>query len=126
MIKIQFNDEKIFRKCELSIVSGNVVQIIGDVCENISGFKTFTLGETELGDFTEYATIYRRVSGGIQFSNDGSVHTEHECATLPEVQSKIYALEKENKTLREEINSGLKEITDTQLALCEVYELMGV
>lgn len=87
MIKIKFKNENFFRKAEFSVVGSNIVQLIGEIPENTSGFGTYKLDETELGDFSDYRTVYRKVDGGIRFSNDGSVYVEH-VPTLEELKER--------------------------------------
>lgn len=75
MIKIKYNntDEKI--ECGFKI-ENSIVELKGG-SENTSGFLTFRLdGETQLGDFSDYTTIYRVTDDAVQYSNDGSVCVE--------------------------------------------------
>lgn len=73
MVYIKFNNEENktpvtqFRR-----LNDNIVYITG-VTENTSGFKTY-IDDEQVGDFSEYTTIYRVNGDVIYFSNDGSVY----------------------------------------------------
>lgn len=77
MIKIKFNNNDTKYDVELDRINDNVLYVIGNVPSNKSGFKTYDEdGVTQLGDFSDYITIYRKVEDGVQFSNDGSTYKE--------------------------------------------------
>jgi len=125
MIKIKFLNERVFHNVEFSIVSANVVQLIGDIAENTSGFKTYKQNGTKIGDFSEYTTVYKKVDGGIQFSDNGSKTQSKNTVTFAEMKEKIIALESKNEILKSQLEETQNQLTETQLALCDVYELMG-
>ena len=52
--------------------------------EAIDGFCTYRQNGQPLGDFTGYNTVYRKVDGGVQLSDDGSVWSEPERIEAPE------------------------------------------
>lgn len=73
MIYIKFNDETTKMPItKVTRLSDNVVCFTG-AKENISGFKTY-IDEEEVGDFSDYNTIYRVVEDDVYFSNDGSIY----------------------------------------------------
>lgn len=76
MIKIKFNDEPYMHDVEFRRLNDNIVYIIGLQEINTTGFKTFDSDGEYLGDFSDYATMYRALSDGIQYSNNGSVWIE--------------------------------------------------
>ena len=125
MIKIKFLNERVFRNVEFSIISDNIVQLVGNIAENTSGFKTYKQNGTEIGDFSKYTTVYQKVDGGFQFSADGSKTTSKTTITFAEMKEKVIALESENEVLKSQLEETQNQLTDTQLALCDVYELMG-
>lgn len=74
MIKVKFLDSNQGYYVKFRRVQNNVVKIIGDgIPKNTSGFKTYTENDVQLGDFSDYTTIYSIEADGIKFSNDGSV-----------------------------------------------------
>jgi len=77
MIKIKFNNDETFYPCGFSRINDHVVALAGDLPRNTSGFTTYKYAdEMQLGDFSDYATIYKDLEDSILFSNDGSVYTE--------------------------------------------------
>ncbi len=72
MIQIKFNDEAEFRDCTVfRRVNMNVIMLDFD-SDNVSGFSTFNTAGEQLGDFSNYTTIYRKADGYTYYSNDGS------------------------------------------------------
>jgi len=74
MIKIKYNNSSQMISCEFRVIDENVCYIIGSNVENTSGFKTYDEEDHELGDWSQYTTVYRVLEDGIQYSNDGSVY----------------------------------------------------
>ena len=52
--------------------SANVVELLGYVGSNKSGFNLYTLDGTMLGDYSDFKTIYQNKEASTSFSNDGS------------------------------------------------------
>lgn len=110
MIKVKFNDDRDFRDVEFSIISDSVVQLIGNIPENLSGFKTYKMNGIELGDFSDYKTIHKKVSGGYQLSCDGSKKPDDaDAITFSEMYRKLQEVTEENEKLKAEI-AQVKEI----------------
>ena len=84
MIKIAINGETGMREVSFSRENKHVITLIGDVPEAIDGFCTYRQNGQPLGDFTGYNTVYRKVDGGVQLSDDGSVWSEPERIEAPE------------------------------------------
>lgn len=77
MIKVKFNNTNQFIDVEFSRVDQNVVQLLGNVPASTVGFTAWRVNsKKQLGDFSNFTTIYRVLDNGIQFSNDGSVYVE--------------------------------------------------
>ena len=93
MIKIKYNNSRVFEEVTLSRLSNNIVSLKG-TSENNSGFKTYRLNGEQLGDFSDYTTTYRIKDNEIQYSNDGSVWVEPH-PYEPTVEDKINALKQE-------------------------------
>lgn len=75
MIKIKFNNDNIFHEVEFSRTE-NTVTLKGITEPNTSGFCTYRLNGEQLGDFSDYRTIYKQGDNYIEYSNDGSVYEE--------------------------------------------------
>jgi len=75
MIKIIFNNSSTSYDAKFKRVNANLISLVGNIPENTSGFKAYS-GETLLGDYSDFTTIYRKFTGGIEFSNNGSVEPE--------------------------------------------------
>lgn len=75
MIKIKYNDSDIFHKVEFSRIE-HIVTLKGITGQNTSGFTTYRLSGEQLGDFSEFTTVYRVGSNYVEYSNDGSVYIE--------------------------------------------------
>ena len=75
MIKIKYNDSDIFHKVEFSRIE-HIVTLKGITGQNTSGFTTYRLSGEQLGDFSEFTTVYRVGSNYFEYSNDGSVYIE--------------------------------------------------
>lgn len=63
---------------EFSRVSANVVQILGDLPFKDVGFTLSRQEKNDNWDYKAYTTLYRELTNGLQFSNDGSVYIEPE------------------------------------------------
>ena len=75
MIKIRYNNSKDFNEVSFSR-STNLVTMT-PTTPNPSGFTTWKLdGETQLGDFSDFTTIYKVDGESVTYSNDGSVYIE--------------------------------------------------
>lgn len=83
MIKIKFNNEEILKEVTFS-KTGNTITLTGITDENTSGFLTFRMNEDQLGDFSNYTTIYDKGENYITFSNDGSTISDIKNIDLPE------------------------------------------
>ena len=75
MIKIKFNNEDKFREVEFSRTE-HTVTLKGITEQNISGFCTYRLNEQQLGDFSEFNTVFKVGSNSVTYSNDNSVYEE--------------------------------------------------
>lgn len=86
MIKIKYNDSDNYIVVNFKRLSDNVVRIKGEgLTSNTSGFKTFSIGLTPYGDFSDYITVYNQFEDEIQYSNDGSVFEEEKEEYNPDI-----------------------------------------
>lgn len=109
MIRIKFNGSDELLEAGFTRISDHVVELYG-VTKAPSGFTTWRMdGVTQLGDFSDYTTVYRVLDNAVQLSDDGSVYVE------PEVPG-------EPKPTQEERIKALED----NLASCEVAYAEGV
>ena len=76
-------------------ISTHIVQIIGDLPIKEKGFILFREDvESDPWDYKKYKSVYRRIEGGVQFSDDGSVYVAPpEPEPIPEPEPYVPTLE---------------------------------
>ena len=57
MIKIKYNDSNIFHEVEFSRTENTVI-LIGITETNTSGFCTYRMSGEQLGDFSDFTTVF--------------------------------------------------------------------
>ena len=94
MVKIKYNDKTTFEKVRFSRTE-NTVALKGVTEENTNGFTTWRMdGKTQLGDFSDFTTVYRKGENFIEYSNDGSVYVESPKPTEEELRRQALLSEK--------------------------------
>ena len=79
MIKIKINASDEIREVTFSRHSEHVIELGGIAEAPTTGFTTWRMdGVTQLGDFSDYTTVYRVLDNAVQLSDDGSVYVEPE------------------------------------------------
>ena len=111
MIKIKFNNSDIFHEVAFSRTE-HTATLKSITEENTSGFCTYRLSGEQLGDFSDFTTIYDKGDDYIVFSNDGSVKPDPH-PYEPTAEDKI----RELKTLLAS--------TDYQIIKCSECQLLG-
>ena len=94
MLEMKYVGEDTAYKVIFTIISEDVVQLAGDFPVKTSGFRLSRIGKNDNWNYTKYTTVYRKLDGAVQFSNDGSVYVppvipdppEPKPPTLEEVQ----------------------------------------
>ena len=104
MIKIKINASEEIREVTFSRHSEHVIELGGITDAPTTGFTTWRMdGVTQLGDFSDYTTVYRILDNAVQLSDDGSVYVEPEVPEpgepQPTQEERIKALEDKNETL---------------------------
>lgn len=75
MIKIKYNNRNTFEDVNFTR-NGNLVTMT-PTAPNTSGFTTWRMdGKTQLGDFSDFTTVYKVDGDSVTYSNDGSVYEE--------------------------------------------------
>ncbi len=95
MIKIKINISDEIREVTFSRHSEHVIELGGIADAPTTGFTTWRMdGVTQLGDFSNYTTIYRTLDNAVQLSDDGSVYVEPKPGEpKPTQEERIKALE---------------------------------
>ena len=93
MIKIKYNNKNTFEEVTF-YRDGNIVTM-SPTTPNTSGFTTWKLdGKTQLGDFSDFTTVYRIDGESVTYSNDGSVYVEPPKPTEEELRRQALQSEK--------------------------------
>lgn len=71
-------------KAEVKRLGEHLIQIIGDVEKNTSGFHLINDVGSVYGKYEDFTTLYKEIEGGFVLSNDGSVYVEPEPVPEPE------------------------------------------
>ena len=93
MIKIRYNNKNTFEDVNFTR-NGNLVTMT-PTTPNPSGFTTWKLdGKTQLGDFSDFTTVYKVDGESVTYSNDGSVYVEPPKPTEEELRRQTLQSEK--------------------------------
>lgn len=102
MIKIKYNNQENFEEVTFCRV-GNLVTIT-PTTPSPSGFTTWRLdGKTQLGDFSDFNTVYKVDGDSITYSNDSSVYEETVQPTEEELEK--IKLQEQMTTLKQELSN---------------------
>ena len=93
MIKIKYNNKKSFE--EVSFSRNNNIVTITPTTPNTSGFTTWRMdGETQLGDFSDFTTVYKVDGDSVSYSDDDSIYVEPPKLTEEELRKQTLQAEK--------------------------------
>ena len=92
MIKIKYNNKNTFEEVTF-YRNGNLVTM-SPTSPNPSGFTTYKLSGEQLGDFSDFTTIYKVDGESVTYSNDGSVYIEPPKPTEEELRKRALQTEK--------------------------------
>ena len=93
MIKIKYNNRNSFE--EVTFYRDNNLVTITPSTPNISGFTTWRLDEeNQLGDFSDFITVYKVDGDSVTYSNDGSFYIEPPKPTEEELRMQALQTEK--------------------------------
>ena len=76
MLNLTYVGESTVHKIEFNRKNEHIVSVKGSLPAQTNGFKLSREGKKDNFDYKDYTTIYRKMDGEIQFSNDGSVYVE--------------------------------------------------
>ena len=93
MIKIRYNNRNTFEEVTF-YRNGNLVTMT-PTTPHTSGFTTWKMdGVTQLGDFSDYNTVYKVDGESVTYSNDGSIYVEPPKPTEEELRRQALQTEK--------------------------------
>ena len=92
MILIKYNDSNTFNQVSFSR-SNNLVTMT-PTTPHASGFTTYKLSGEQLGDFSDFTTIYKVDGESVTYSNDGSIYVEPPKPTEEELRKRALQREK--------------------------------
>lgn len=93
MIKIRYNNKEDFE--EVSFSRNNNVVTITPTIPNTNGFTTWRMdGKTQLGDFSDFTTVFKVDGDSVSYSNDGSIYVEPPKPTEEELKRQALVEEK--------------------------------
>ena len=93
MIKIRYSNSNAFNEVRFSRTENLVTMT--PTTPNPSGFTTWKLDrKTQLGDFSDFTTIYKVEGNSVTYSNDGSVYVEPPKPTEEELRRQALQTEK--------------------------------
>ena len=93
MIRIKYNNRNTFEDVNFTR-NGNLVTM-SPTAPNPSGFTTWKMdGKTQLGDFSDFTTIYKVDGESVTYSNDSSVYVEPPKPTEEELRRQALQSEK--------------------------------
>ena len=93
MIKIKYNNKSTFE--EVTFYRSNNLVTMSPTTPNPSGFTTWKLdGKTQLGDFSDFTTVYKVEGNSVTYSNDDSVYVEPPKPTEEELRRQALQTEK--------------------------------
>ena len=92
MIRIRYNNKNTFEEVTF-YRNGNLVTMT-PTKPNTSGFTTYKLSGEQLGDFSDFTTVYKVDGDSVTYSNDGSVYVEPPKPTEEELRRQALQTEK--------------------------------
>lgn len=93
MIKIKYNNQKSFEEVTF-YRNGNLITLTPTI-PNANGFTTWRMdGKTQLGDFSDFTTVFKVYGDSVSYSNDGSVYVEPPKPTKEELRRQALVEEK--------------------------------
>ena len=84
MHNLLFLNKETPSKAEVKRLGEHLIQIIGDVEKNTSGFHLINDVGSVYGKYEDFTTLYKEIEGSFVLSNDGSVYVEPEPVPEPE------------------------------------------
>lgn len=84
MIQLTYTGEKSQYDISLKKMNQHILQITGDFPVKTKGFILSRDGYNDNWDYSKFKTIYRKIEGGAQFSDDGSVYVAPEPPVIPD------------------------------------------
>lgn len=112
MISLKYTGEKTSYIVNFKKISKHIMQITGEFPVKTKGFILYRVENPEdPWDYSGHKTIYREITGGCQFSDDGSIYVAPpEPEPVPEPEPYIPTLEEVKAAKKEEIRYAYQAI----------------
>lgn len=129
MVRIRYKNKNTFEKVSFS--RNNNVVTITPTTPNTNGFTTWRMdGKTQLGDFSDFTTVYKIDGDSVSYSNDGSVYVEPPKPTEEELKRQALVEEKaqletwlkEHDYIGTKIATGRASIEEYETEISEMTE----
>ncbi|MFG6336138.1 MAG: hypothetical protein K1W20_11840 [Lachnospiraceae bacterium] len=110
MLTMKYAKEQTVYEVSFRRISDHVIELQGDFPVKTKGF-TLSRDETaDEWDYKRFKTVYRKVDGGVQFSDDGSVYTAPpEPEPVPEPEPYVPTLEEVKEEKLREIGAACEQ-----------------
>lgn len=110
MLNMKYIGDETTYPIEFNTVSNNVVELKGDFPVLCVGFILSRPKHKDNWNYEDFVTVYREISGGVQFSNDGSVYVAPD--PIPELPN--VPIEPYEPTLEELQEQKIREMNNAQ------------
>ena len=120
MYDLRYQNKTERYRVDFERIVDNVVQVVGDFPILPDGFYLSRPDRSDNWDYTDYSTCYRKIKGGVQFSNDGTVYIEptHDVIVSAEFEDVdkqpvvvvVYKNGKELETITLDRENGFKHV----------------
>lgn len=113
MLNLQYVGDTTKYPVNFRRINDHVVQVTGKIPIKLSGFTLSRLVQDDWKpDYSKYNTVYREISSGVQFSDDGSVYVAPpEPEPLPEPEPYVPTLEEVKENKKQEIRLTYQSVT---------------
>ncbi len=110
MLNMRYVGEKSVYDVDFRKLSDRVVELRGDFPVKTKGFMLSRDETADEWDYKRFKTVYRKVDGGVQFSDDGSVYTAPpEPEPVPEPEPYVPTLEEVKEEKLREIGAACEQ-----------------
>lgn len=111
MLSLKYVGEQTDYIINFKTVNEHVIQITGEFPIKEKGFACSRIGSDDNWDYSGFKTLFQRIDGGAQFSNDGSVYVAPpEPEPIPEPEPYVPTLEEVKADKKQEIGIAYQAV----------------
>ena len=74
MLELTYNGSEVKFEVSFRTISEHICEVVGNVPHETTGFTLSRIGKQDGWDYSKFKTIYKKIEGGRQYSDDGSVY----------------------------------------------------